>query len=62
MTTNYIGDSDIEANVRAFGVQFDHPAGYAGLAPFPQAAPSPGDRLDERARVLQPARRRCTWR
>jgi 2',3'-cyclic-nucleotide 2'-phosphodiesterase (5'-nucleotidase family) len=41
VTTNYIGASDIEANVRAFGVQFDHPAGYAGLAPFPQAAPTP---------------------
>src|SRR3954468_10727213 len=40
VTTNYIGASDIEANVRAFGVQFDHPAGYAGLAPFPQAAPT----------------------
>jgi len=41
VTTNYVGQSDIEANVRAFGVQFDHPAGFAGLAPYAQAAPSP---------------------
>ena len=41
VTTNYISPSDLEQNVRAFGVQFDHPAGFAGQAPYPQAAPSP---------------------
>jgi 2',3'-cyclic-nucleotide 2'-phosphodiesterase (5'-nucleotidase family)/predicted AlkP superfamily phosphohydrolase/phosphomutase len=41
VTTNYISPADIEPNVRAFGVQFDHPAGFAGLAPYAQAAPSP---------------------
>ena len=32
--------------IAAFGLQFDHPAGYAGQAPFPGAAPDAGDRLD----------------
>src|SRR3954447_17646337 len=41
VTTNYISPADIEANVRAFGVQFDHPAGYAGLPAYPQAVPNP---------------------
>ena len=27
--------------ITAFGLQFDHPAGYAGQAPFPGAAPMP---------------------
>ena len=25
---------------RSFGLQFDHPSGFAGNAPFPQAAPT----------------------
>ena len=42
VATNFIGGGeflDIAANIASFGVQFDHPAGYAGLAPYPQAAP-----------------------
>ena len=27
--------------ITSFGLQFDHPAGYAGQAPFPGAAPTP---------------------
>jgi 2',3'-cyclic-nucleotide 2'-phosphodiesterase (5'-nucleotidase family)/predicted AlkP superfamily pyrophosphatase or phosphodiesterase len=41
VATNYVSPSDIAANVAAFGVQYDHPAGYAGQAPFAGAAPSP---------------------
>ena len=33
----------------SFGLQFDHPAGFAGQAPFPGAAPDRRHRLDERA-------------
>ena len=32
---------DDPAFIAAFGLQFDHPAGFAGQAPFPQAAPTP---------------------
>ena len=46
VATNFIGHAgeplfDHAANIAAFGVQFDHPAGYAGQAPFAGAAPSP---------------------
>jgi 2',3'-cyclic-nucleotide 2'-phosphodiesterase (5'-nucleotidase family) len=44
VATNFIGGGpflDIAANVAAFGVQFDHPAGFAGQAPYDRAAPSP---------------------
>ena len=46
VATNFIGQSgdvlfDNAANISAFGLQFDHPAGYAGRAPFPGAAPTP---------------------
>jgi 2',3'-cyclic-nucleotide 2'-phosphodiesterase (5'-nucleotidase family) len=45
VATNYIGAPgqihfDDEAFIRSFGLQFDHPAGYAGQAPFPGAAPT----------------------
>ncbi|GAA4725226.1 hypothetical protein GCM10023350_04630 [Nocardioides endophyticus] len=45
VTTNFIGHAggplfDDEAFIRSFGLQFDHPAGYAGNAPFPAAAPT----------------------
>ena len=41
VTTNYIAPTDDAAFTAAFGLQFDHPTGFAGRAPFPQAAPSP---------------------
>ena len=41
VATNYIGPADSEAFTRSFGLQFDHPAGFAGNAPFAAAAPSP---------------------
>jgi 2',3'-cyclic-nucleotide 2'-phosphodiesterase (5'-nucleotidase family)/predicted AlkP superfamily phosphohydrolase/phosphomutase len=41
VATNYIGPDDFADFVVAFGLQFDHPAGFAGQAPFAEAAPSP---------------------
>jgi 2',3'-cyclic-nucleotide 2'-phosphodiesterase (5'-nucleotidase family) len=40
VATNYISPSDSASFTQAFGLQFDHPAGFAGQAPFPQAAPA----------------------
>ena len=46
VATNFIGAAgdvlfDDAAFISAFGLQFDHPAGFAGQAPFPGAAPVP---------------------
>ena len=41
VVTNYIATTDSPTFTQSFGLQFDHPAGFAGNAPFPQAAPSP---------------------
>ena len=46
VTTNFIGAAgdvlfDDVPFITAFGLQFDHPAGHAGQAPFPAAAPLP---------------------
>ena len=40
VATNYISPTDDAAFVASFGLQFDHPAGFAGQAPFPGAAPT----------------------
>jgi len=45
VATNFIGKPgdvlfDDEAFIKAFGLQFDHPSGYAGQPPFPAAAPT----------------------
>jgi 2',3'-cyclic-nucleotide 2'-phosphodiesterase (5'-nucleotidase family) len=40
VATNYIAPTDDAAFTRSFGLQFDHPAGFAGNAPFPQAGPT----------------------
>ncbi|MBE2319622.1 alkaline phosphatase family protein [Solirubrobacter sp. CPCC 204708] len=40
VATNYIAPSDSESFTRQFGLQFDHPQGFAGNAPFPGAAPA----------------------
>ncbi|HEX6027110.1 MAG TPA: 5'-nucleotidase C-terminal domain-containing protein [Solirubrobacter sp.] len=39
VVTNYIATEDSESFTRSFGLQFDHPAGFAGNAPFPDAQP-----------------------
>jgi 2',3'-cyclic-nucleotide 2'-phosphodiesterase (5'-nucleotidase family) len=41
VATNYICPYDLANFVAAFGLQFDHPAGFAGQAPYPLAAPAP---------------------
>jgi 2',3'-cyclic-nucleotide 2'-phosphodiesterase (5'-nucleotidase family) len=41
VATNYISPTDDANFVAAFGLQFDHPAGFAGQAPFSAAAPAP---------------------
>ena len=41
VATNYISPLDSPTFTTAFGLQFDHPAGFAGSPPFPQAAPTP---------------------
>ncbi len=46
VTTNFTGTAgdvlfDDVPFIMSFGLQFDHPAGYAGQAPFPGAAPTP---------------------
>ena len=41
VVTNYRSATDDEAFTRSFGLQYDSPDGFAGNAPFPQAAPAP---------------------
>src|SRR5688500_7902452 len=46
VATNFVGQAgdplfDDVAFIQSFGLQFDHPAGHAGQAPFPGAAPTP---------------------
>ena len=41
VATNYISSTDDPAFTASFGLQFDHPAGFAGQAAFPDAAPTP---------------------
>lgn len=46
VATNFIGQKgdalfDDAPFISSFGLQFDHPAGYAGQAPFPAATPTP---------------------
>jgi 2',3'-cyclic-nucleotide 2'-phosphodiesterase (5'-nucleotidase family) len=41
VATNYIAPTDDAGFTASFGLQFDHPAGFAGNAPFAAAAPSP---------------------
>ena len=40
VATNYVAPADSASFTTAFGLQFDHPDGFAGQAPFPEAAPS----------------------
>lgn len=40
VTTNFVSADDQASFVASFGLQFDHPAGFAGQAAFPGAAPT----------------------
>jgi 2',3'-cyclic-nucleotide 2'-phosphodiesterase (5'-nucleotidase family) len=40
VATNYVSPTDDAGFVAAFGLQFDHPAGFAGQAPYAAAAPA----------------------
>lgn len=41
VATNYVSPTDLPNFVASFGLQYDHPAGFAGQAPYAQAAPMP---------------------
>ena len=41
VVTNYIAPTDDPAFTAAFGLQFDHPAGFSNQPSFPAAAPAP---------------------
>jgi 2',3'-cyclic-nucleotide 2'-phosphodiesterase (5'-nucleotidase family) len=55
VATNYIAPTDSATFTRAFGLQFDHPQGFAGQAPFAQAAPSPATGWTDVPRSYSPA-------
>jgi 2',3'-cyclic-nucleotide 2'-phosphodiesterase (5'-nucleotidase family) len=55
VATNYIAPADIASFVAAFRLQFDHPAGFAGQAPFPEAAPSPATGWSDVPQSFSPA-------
>ncbi|HET9741080.1 MAG TPA: 5'-nucleotidase C-terminal domain-containing protein [Solirubrobacteraceae bacterium] len=54
VATNYIAPADDAAFTASFGLQFDHPNGFAGRAPFPQAAPSPASGWTDVPRSYSP--------
>jgi 2',3'-cyclic-nucleotide 2'-phosphodiesterase (5'-nucleotidase family)/predicted AlkP superfamily phosphohydrolase/phosphomutase len=56
VATNYISPTDDAAFVAAFGLQFDHPAGFAGQAPFAGAAPSDASGWSNTPRSFSPAK------
>jgi 2',3'-cyclic-nucleotide 2'-phosphodiesterase (5'-nucleotidase family) len=56
VATNYISSSDNAAFVASFGLQFDHPAGFAGQAPFAGAAPAPATGWSNTPQSFSPAK------
>lgn len=55
VVTNYTSPSDDANFVSAFGLQFDHPAGFAGQAAFPGAAPAPASGWTNAPKSYSPA-------
>ena len=55
VATNYVSPNDAANFVTAFGLQFDHPAGFAGQAPFPGAAPVAATGWTNTPRSFSPA-------
>ncbi len=56
VATNYISSTDDANFVAAFGLQFDHPAGFAGQAAFPGAAPTDAVGWTNAPRSYSPAK------
>ena len=56
VATNYISADDNATFVASFGLQFDHPAGFAGQAPFPGAAPADATGWTNTPRSYSPAK------
>ena len=56
VATNYVAPTDDAAFTTSFGLQFDHPQGFAGQAPFPQAAPAPAGGWTDVPQSHSPAR------
>lgn len=56
VATNYIAPTDDATFTASFGLQFDHPAGFAGQAPFPQAAPTDAAGWTNVPRTFSPAK------
>ena len=54
VATNYISPTDDAAFVASFGLQFDHPAGFAGQAPSAGAAPADAFGWTNVPQFLQP--------
>ena len=64
VATNFIGQPgdalfDDAAFIAAFGLQFDHPAGYARPGAVPGRGADAGDRLDRACRRRSARRWRC---
>lgn len=55
VATNYIAATDDPAFTASFGLQFDHPTGFAGQAAFPAAAPAPATGWTNVPRTFSPA-------
>jgi 2',3'-cyclic-nucleotide 2'-phosphodiesterase (5'-nucleotidase family)/predicted AlkP superfamily phosphohydrolase/phosphomutase len=56
VATNYIASTDLPGFTQAFGLQFDHPSGFAGNVPYPQAAPSDASGWTNVPRSYSPAK------
>ena len=55
VATNYTSPDDLPDFVASFGLQFDHPAGFAGQVPFAEAAPTPATGWTHVPRSYSPA-------
>jgi 2',3'-cyclic-nucleotide 2'-phosphodiesterase (5'-nucleotidase family) len=56
VATNYIAPTDLAPFVASFDLQFDHPDGFAGRAPFPAAAPTPAAGWTDVPQTYSPAK------
>jgi 2',3'-cyclic-nucleotide 2'-phosphodiesterase (5'-nucleotidase family) len=56
VATNYIAPTDDATFVAAFGLQFDHPVGFAGQPTFPQATPTDATGWTNVPRSFSPAK------